>query len=193
MKLIETKLKIDYIQGIKENNPILIKKIYTTFFPSITKFIQKNDGTIEDAEDVFADGLEIIFRKVNKNELHLNCSFFTYLFELCRRQWSKKRRRKKFRSNIVIDDLRLNNYAENDPPLYEHLERYNLYQEKFSLLSPNSQQVLLLAIVEKKSMAEIANVMGYKSTGYARKRKHQCLQKLRNLIQKDIRYKELIK
>lgn len=193
MKLTETKLKIDYIEGIKDNDPILIKKIYTSFFPSITNYIQKNDGTLEDSEDIFADALEMIFRKVNKNELHLHCSFFTYLFEICKRQWSKKRRRKKFKSCLVIEDIKLYAHVENDPLSYERRERYNLYQEKFRLLSPNSQQVLFLSIVEKKSMAEIAEEMGYKSTGYARKRKHQCLQQLRNLMQKDSRFKELVK
>ena len=42
-------------------------------------------------------------------------------------------------------------------------------------------------------MREIAQVMGYKSEGYARKRKHQCVRQLKELIQLDARYEELVK
>jgi len=191
MKYINQTASIDYLDGIKKHNPILIKNIYLQFFPSISSYIRRNEGNLEDAEDTFADALEIIFRKVRKEELTLHCSFYTYLFEICKRQWSKVRRRKKIRSDIS-NAKKNKKHIENNHVFFEQRERYDLYQEKFQQLSPNSQQVLLMAIVEKKSMTEIADVMGYKSTGYARKRKHQCLQKLRALIQKDRRYEELV-
>jgi len=189
MKYINQTANTDYLEGIKKHNPILIKNIYLQFFPGIADYVKKNEGNLEDAEDTFADALEIIFRKVRKEELTLHCSFYTYLFEVCKRQWSKVRRRKRIRSDIssAKQDRRHIEYSH----FFEQRERYDLYQEKFMQLSPNSQQVLLLALVEKKSMTEIADVMGYKSTGYARKRKHQCLQKLRSLIQEDGRYEEL--
>ncbi len=190
MTHIETPIKINYLKGIKQNNPTLIRHIYDTFFPRILNYIQKNDGNTEDAEDIFADTMEIIFRKVSKDELILHCAFYTYFFEVCKRLWSKVNRRRK-NYNALINRTGLSDICESISHTFEERERYNLYKEKFKELSANSQKVLLLAIIEKKSMAEIASVMGYKSTGYARKRKHQCLQKLLTLIRKDRRYMEL--
>jgi len=191
MKYINQTVNTDYLDGIKKHNSTLIKNIYSQFFPGIVNYIKKNEGNLEDAEDTFADALEIIFRKIRKEELTLHCSFYTYLFEVCKRQWSKVRRRKKIRKDIS-NTKQTKRQVENGHSFIEQRERYDLYQEKFMQLSPTSQQVLLMAIVEKKSMTEIATVMGYKSTGYARKRKHQCLQKLRALIQEDKRFEELV-
>lgn len=192
MNTIETVVKTDYLNAIKKDNPKLIRHVYSHFFPGIANYIQKHDGNKEDAEDIFADALEVIFLKVSKDELSIKCSFYTYLFEVCKRMWSKVKRRKKYTSKKGVDSEMPQASNDNFHLQYEQQEQYNLYQEKFQQLSPNSQQVLLLAIVERKSMAEIAKLMGYKSTGYARKRKHQCLQQLLTLIQKDSRYEELV-
>ena len=154
MNTIETVAKTDYLDAIKKDNPKLIKHIYRSFFPGIASYIQKNNGNKEDAEDIFADALEVIFLKVSKDELSIQCSFYTYLFEVCKRMWSKVKRRKKYTSDKRVDNEIPYPSSERFDIRYDQQEQYNLYQEKFQQLSPNSQQVLLLAIVERKSMAE---------------------------------------
>jgi len=193
MSYLKPSLTPDYLEGIKQNNGKLIKCIYKNFLPRIAIFIQNNGGNFEDAEDVFSDALEAILRKVTTDELTLTCSFYTYLFEVCKRLWSKMQRRKKSYAKYLLDTETVDKqWTLNDHSLQVTQEKYLLYKEKFSQLSQNSQHLLFLVVAEKCSMTEIALLMGYKSAGYARKRKHQCVQQLAALIQHDVRYGELI-
>ena len=75
--------------------------------------------------------------------------------------------------------------------LYNSNERYIIYQVHFKKLSQNCQKILELYMA-RIQLKEIANILGYKSDQYVKKRKHQCKEKLVNSIKNDPRYKELL-
>ena len=194
MSILKQPLEVDYVEGIKKNNTKLIQRIYTRFLPRIAYYIRQNGGSQAEAEDTFSDAIEVILRKIRDQSLELHCSFYTYLFEVCKRLWSKVKRRKKFHSQQSFEQATQHFLLiEEGRYLSAFQECFNLYEEKWQYLPPNSQRLLKMAIVEHKSMREIAQVMGYKSEGYARKRKHQCVRQLKELIQLDARYEELVK
>lgn len=180
-----------YLEGILTHDGSVLRSIFHEFLPGIQRHILSNNGTLEEGEDVFMDALEVIYRKVKDGKLELISSFYTYLFEICKRLWLKKLRRKKFHSKVTIDDWKVLKLGEEPKELIEQTERFKLYREKLNLLRDDCQKILRLALIEKKSMKEIAAIMDYSGESYARKRKFQCKEKLLELIRKDARFKEL--
>ena len=75
------------IHGIATNNSIIINSIYIQCSEYIRSFILKNNGTIEDAKDVFQEGILIIYQVTQKRELKLTSSFSSYLYGICQRIW----------------------------------------------------------------------------------------------------------
>jgi len=55
-------------------------------------------------------------------------------------------------------------------------------------LPGDARKVLEMFYFNGSSMKDIAVEMGYGSEGYARKRKYQCMNKLKQLIRNDTRY-----
>ena len=180
-----------YIEGIRSNNPKIVKEIYKRFYSNIEKHICKNSGTSTEADDIFQDALIIMFKKSQQSTLQIQTEFGSYLFGVCKNLWLKKLQQNKKQSNlnkgIVFDDEDVN---ITEVEMIEH-EKQKLYEEKFKLLKPSYQKILNLYF-EGNSMSDIAQIMGFKSANYAQKRKHQCQEYLKQLIRTDKRYQELI-
>lgn len=179
-----------YLLAILENDSSTIRTIYEKFQPSIIKYITSNNGSPQEAEDIFADGLVVIYRKLMKGNFELRVKFHTYLYSVCQRLWWNKLRRKKFKSGVTLDDDRILSITDDAQVAIEKTERYSLYQDKFLLLGEACQKILSLTLREGKKMVEVAEIMNI-SAGFARKKKHICKGRLIALIQKDTRFNEL--
>ena len=181
----------EIIQGLKNKDTKVLDFIYENFFYQIKVFITKNKGTEEDARDIYQDALLVIFQKLIKEEIALSCSFNTYLYSVCRLLWLKQLERKR-QNKTVTEDAGI--YIELDNSvlqMFDTNERYSIYQEHFKKLSFSCQKVLELFLAGIP-LKEIANILGFKSEIYARKRKHMCKEKLVESIKTDPRYKTII-
>jgi RNA polymerase sigma factor (sigma-70 family) len=181
-----------YLQGIRLNDSKIIEQIYAEYLDRILRFILRNRGTAQDAEDVFMDAMESICRQVRKKGLSdLSCSFYTYLYEICKGLWYKQLRRQNRESEVTFEELMVFSGDMDPQEAIEETERHGLFWEKFRLLSPDCQKVLELSLIDELSGEEIAERMSYASEGYARKKKHECKEQLRKAIQADDRFDDL--
>lgn len=182
------------LKGILRHDNIILQYIYKQYYYNINYFIRKNQGSEEDASDIFQEAIIIIYRKIKENDLVFEKSSFNgYLFTVCRFLWLKqleKRRIERERLNETLpyqEDL----YDENLNELVEKNEKYGLYQKHFSRLSTDCQKLLQL-FFEKVPLKEIATLMGYKSEKYAKKRKFKCKELLVSRIKQDAEFKKII-
>jgi RNA polymerase sigma factor (sigma-70 family) len=178
------------LQGLKDRDAKVLDYIYENFYHQIKVFISKNDGSEEDAKDIYQDALLVIYQKTVKNNLALSCSFNTYLYSVCRLLWLKQLESKKQQK---VTSVETEDFIELDSSVFEISEkndRYNLYREHFYKLSYSCQKVLELFLAGIP-LKEIANILGFKSEQYAKKRKHQCKEKLVNSIKGDPGFKYL--
>jgi RNA polymerase sigma factor (sigma-70 family) len=178
------------LTGIKERDTKVLDHIYSEFFPQVKGFILRNQGSEEDAQDVYQDAVLVIYQKLQQTKLALSCSFNTYLYSVCRLLWLKQLEKRRLLSSVAneaFDDLEL----DGDLLLLDRTnERYKLYQDHFNQLSYNCQKILemFLAGIPLK---DITRILGYKSEQYTKKRKHQCKEKLVKSIKNDSRFNEL--
>ncbi len=180
----------DYLRGIREGSPEVIRQFYSKYFGSILQYITQNNGTPDDAKDVFQDAIMVIFQKAKTPDFQLQYSIHTYLYTICRNTWLKKIRNKSDRWGTLPEDLVLKDEnAFEEEILWRDKER--LYREKFKELGEACQKVLTL-FLKGISMTDIAETMGFSSVGYAKKRKYKCKNQLMKLIQSDQRYVNLV-
>ncbi|NOU61581.1 RNA polymerase sigma factor [Marinifilum caeruleilacunae] len=177
------------LEGISMSNNDVLNYIYKKFFPSIRNFIENNNGNEEDARDLFQEAIIVIYRKMKKEPLVLSCNFKTYIYSICKLLWLKQLEKKK-NSNEINSEGVLDNRLDEASETFDQTERYRLYQKHFQNLGPDCKKVLQLAL-DKISLKEIAEIMGYKSEKYAKKRKYQCKQMLIDSIKSDNEFKEV--
>ena len=178
------------LEGLKEKRSESIRYFYREYFPLAKSIVEKNSGSYQDAEDVFQDGIIVLYQKILTEPLQLNCSLKTFFFSMCRNIWMQRLDRK-WRL-LYQDDLVSEAAEEYDAiPLElneEKLEKTRLYQNHFLALPADCQRILQMFLA-KVSLKKIAEYMGFKDVNYAKTRKYLCKNMLRKRILKDPRYK----
>ena len=84
---METITNKEYLSGIVNNDFSLLQRIYEQSLPEVIRYVKKNSGTLDDAKDVFQEGIMVIFKKVKEDRLVLTTSFHAFLFMVCKRIW----------------------------------------------------------------------------------------------------------
>jgi RNA polymerase sigma factor (sigma-70 family) len=182
------------LKGILRHDNLILQYIYKQYYYNINYFIRKNQGSEDDASDIFQEAIIIIYRKIKENDLIFEKSSFKgYLFSVCRFLWLKQLEKRRVEKEKLNDSLPYHEdlYDDNLNELAEKNERYGLYQKHFGTLSTDCQKLLQL-FFEKISLKDIAKVMGYKSEKYAKKRKYKCKELLISRIKQDAEFKKIL-
>ncbi len=180
----------EILHGLKDRDTRVLDFIYDNFYFQIKIFITKNHGTEEDARDIYQDALMVIYQKQQKESLTLSCSFSTYLYSVCRLLWLKQLEKRKQQLTVTEESGIFVEVNDNILDIFNLNEKYKLYQDHFNRLSFSCQKVLELFLAGIP-LKEIANILGFKSEQYAKKRKYQCKEKLVISIKSDPEYKTL--
>ena len=183
----------DLLYGILKNDTIILQFIYKNFYSNINFFIKKNNGDDDDANDIFQESIIIIYRKLKANDLVLDCTFDTYLYSICRFLWLKQLEKRKIEKENIKDNHEFNDeiYDDSLEKVADLNERYRLYQKHFANLGKDCQKILQLYF-DKVPLKNIAQIMGFKSEKYAKKRKFKCKEYLIKSIKQDLEYSKIL-
>lgn len=182
------------LKGVLRHDSLILQYIYKQYYYKINYFVKKNQGSEDDASDVFQEAIIVIYRKLKENDLVFQKSSFAgYLFSVCRFIWLKQLEKRRIERQKLNDTLPFqeNLYDENLVELVDKNEKYGLYQKHFATLSPDCQKLMQL-FFEKVSLREIAKIMGYKSEKYAKTRKYKCKEILIKRIKQDTEFKKIL-
>ena len=173
------------IEGIRQHDNSVLQYIYKKYFETIRNLIKKNNGNDEDAQDIFQEAIIIIYKKIKEEKLELSCSLSTYLYSVRRLLWLKQLEKKRIRGETFGNGEEIAEISSGIGSNFEKNDEYKLYQYHFNKLNKDCQKVLRL-FLEKVPLREIAEIMGYKTEQYAKKRKFECKKKLVDSIKNDL-------
>lgn len=169
------------LQGLAINDKRAIEAIYKENFNLIQSLIVGNNGSSEDAKDIFQEAMIVLFEKVRTGSFELNCHLGTFLYSVSRRLWLKRLiHQNRFHLSESDHDLV---HIEED--LEEH-EKQNsdflLMERAMNGLGEPCKSLLEAFYMSKKSMAEIASSFGYTNAENAKTQKYKCLMRLKKLF-----------
>lgn len=178
----------EIVKGIYERRSKVLLFLYDEYFKLIKRFILRNHGTEEEAEDVFQDTILIVYEKIKSDKLKLSSSFMTYFYAICRNLWLQ---RLQVLQRTQSEDQFADSWNEiPSPEEYMDYEEEKLFQYHFSKLDKDCQHVLT-SYFERKPFRDIANELRF-SPSYIKKLKYKCKEKLYMRIVNDPVYKELM-
>jgi RNA polymerase sigma factor (sigma-70 family) len=181
------------IHGLKEKNIRCITYLYREFFPLARSIVEHNSGSYQDAEDLFQDGLVVLYLKAKDGGIRLNCSLKTFFYSVCRNIWLQRLDRKwrlLFCEDMVSEEADDYTVSQRDID-EERLERTRLYQVHFLSL-PVDCQMLLRMFIQKKTLKEIREKLGLRTDKYTKTRKYLCKNLLRKRILGDPKCQHLL-
>lgn len=178
-----------YVEAILYGDNAALEQLYTDFFPQISHFIYTNGGNHADAEDIFQEGIIVVYKKMQVTSFALTSAFGSFLYGVCKYLWMNQLRKKKRGETSLNPEMDIKDGEDLDEVIFQR-EQYKLFQSKLKQLGKDCQQLLRL-FFEGTKMKEIANIMGYGSENYAKKKKFTCKSALIEMIESDPAYREL--
>jgi DNA-directed RNA polymerase specialized sigma24 family protein len=107
MPKISSHSDVQWLEGIRNGEEKIIRLIFSLFKPKMVSFLGRNGTSKEEAEDIFMDVLEALFRKSHRDDQNFidNDKFEAYLRRACLFQWMNRCRRKKLDAKLNAEDL----------------------------------------------------------------------------------------
>lgn len=176
------------LKGLAQNDKNSIESIYRENYSSVQSFVLNNNGSIDDARDIFQEAMIVLYEKSGLTTFSLNCQIKTYLYSICRRLWFK-RLQQLGKFSTQVESL------EEIIPVEDEIEDYEKKNDDFILMEQAMAKIgepcksLLDAYyMHKKNMQEIANDFGYTNADNAKTQKYKCLVRLKKLFFAQYKY-----
>lgn len=182
----------DLIDGIKNKDSKTLNFLYKKYLSLVRSFVLNNNGTTDDAKDVFQEAVIAIFRYSQNENFELKCSFETFLYSICRTIWLNNLRNQRVHLNKINEISEFIIFSSSTNEMIEESLEYKLYQKHFQRLSEECKKLLQL-FFDKVSYAEIAKLLGYSSVGFVKKKKFNCKEFLMKSIKNDPEFNRLSK
>jgi RNA polymerase sigma factor (sigma-70 family) len=148
----------------------------------VQSLILSNNGTPDDARDIFQEAMIVLYEKVKTGSFELNCLIKTYLYSVCRRLWLKRLSQLQ-RISPEVEKLEETVPVEED--LENHEQRnidFQVMERSLKSLGEPCKSLLEAYYHQKKNMVEIAARFGYTNADNAKNQKYKCLMRLKKIF-----------
>jgi RNA polymerase sigma factor (sigma-70 family) len=170
------------IKGLALNEKSAIETIYKDNFIVIQHFIINNNGSEDDAKDIFQEALIVLYEKAVSGVFELNCQLKTYLYAVSKRLWFK-RLQKNNRFELLTYEIEETVHTEEDIALHEKRnEAFGMMEHAMTHIGEPCKSLLEAYYIHKQNMQEISKTFGYTNADNAKNQKYKCLIRLKKLF-----------
>ena len=163
-----------------------IEYLYRANFETLSVHIQQNQGSLQDAEDIFQEVIVAFIELVQKDKFRRESSIKTFLFSINKNMWLNELKR---RSRSAVREQKFETakeQAEVDRNDYiTAREARHQVMAVMDKLGDVCKKILLAFYYENQSMKEIVQTMSYENEQVLRNKKHKCLKALEQLLTAD--------
>jgi RNA polymerase sigma factor (sigma-70 family) len=169
------------LQKLRQEENAAYNLLYQSYFNSIANYIRQNNGSEQDAEDIFQEAILILLSKARQPNFVLTASLKTYLFSISKNLWLKK--------------IRTDKRMEVQPPTgdvdiidLDEQPVQNIKEEKIiawlQKITANCQRILRSIFFLNEPMDRLMVKMGWKNKHTAANQKYKCLKQIRKESEK---------
>lgn len=177
-----TDLELVVLRAIGNNEKAAIESVYKENYGLIQHFIISNNGSEEDARDIFQEAMMVLYERAKNPEFVLTCQIKTYLYSVCRRLWLKKLQQSR-RLESHVENFEKVVPVEDDLEDHDKLnQQYQVMRTAMGKIGEPCKSLIEAFYVHRKNMHEIAGYFGYTNADNAKNQKYKCLVRLKKLF-----------
>jgi DNA-directed RNA polymerase specialized sigma24 family protein len=167
---------------------LFFTELYENCYPIVARFVKRNNGTQQDAKDIFQDALIIFYEKTLEKNLLISVSDGAYILGIAKHLWLKKFSKDK--KTISLNEMEATITIPGDYfPETADFKIMNFLEQ----VGRKCMDLLTAFYYHKESMKEIKKLFGYSSQHTATVQKYKCLEKIRNSVKaKSITYHDFL-
>lgn len=172
----------EIILGILNDSKDILNRLYKTYFPMVLQLVLNNNGSEDDAKDIFQESVIVLYNKVKSGNFELNSKLKTFIYSVCRRLWLK-RLNAQSRSQRNIQDFSDFLPVDEDMEVHEEKDKqFRIMEQALKQLGEPCKTIIEDYYLHSRSMQEICEKFGYTNSDNAKTQKYKCLQRLKKLF-----------
>ena len=170
------------LKGLAQNDSRAVEALYKSHFSMIQHFVTNNNGSFDDARDIFQEAMITLYEKVQLDNFALTCQIKTYLFSICKNLWLKRLQQMgKYSAPLSAQEETIS--VEEDMDQFEKKDAaFAIMDRALNSLGEPCKSLLEGYYLNKKGMQELANQFGYTNADNAKNQKYKCLVRLKKLF-----------
>lgn len=164
----------------EQNDKQVLAHLYKELFPSVQRFIKKNNGIADDAYDVFQDALMYFYKQVMNNSFNSKYNVYGYIYRLAINRWINKIHKSKkiiYKPEFVEDftsDSSFRSYGE----IETNTSDKGIMGKFISYIGDKCVELMTLRIYSNLMFEDIGLRMGYNSEAATKMQFKRCREKL---------------
>jgi len=170
------------LAGIRREDETAVAYLYKQHYPMVLHFVLSNNGTEEEAKDIYQEAVILFIEKIREETLELNCLIKTYLYSVCRRLWLKRLAFKSRFGGAVTESDKFVDVADDVVEYEEREASFTKMAEALVLVGEPCKTLLEDFYMQDLSMQEITEKFGYTNADNAKNQKYKCLLRLKRLF-----------
>lgn len=170
------------LSELAQDSDQALERLYKQYYPTALQIVINNNGSADDAKDLFQEAVIILYEKVKTEDFILSCKLNTFLYAVCKRLWLKK-------LNQQNRQIQLDPEYEEIFPVEDEIEQHEQKEKDLNVLEGALKQIgepcktiLEAYYLKKKNMQEISSLMGYTNADNAKNQKYKCLVRLKKIF-----------
>ena len=170
------------LKGLAQNDSKAVEALYKSHFTMIQHFVLNNNGSFDDARDLFQDAMITLYEKVQSDSFVLSCQIKTYLFSICKNLWLKRLQQMgKYSAPLSTEEESI--AVEADLEEFQKKDAaFSIMNRALNSLGEPCKSLLEGYYLNKKGMQELADDFGYTNADNAKNQKYKCLMRLKKLF-----------
>jgi RNA polymerase sigma factor (sigma-70 family) len=165
----------EVIEKMKKGDESALEYLYKKNYKMMINLIIKNNGTEEEAKDIYQDALIVFWQKITSGNLEMTSKISTYLYSVCQNLWRKELERKSRFTSDTVEKGFSDGSAEKE-------EKVKIIQECLGQLGESCRKILSYYYFDELSMNDIAEKMGFANADTAKTKKYKCKLELDRLV-----------
>jgi len=172
----------ELLEGLARSDRKAVETIYKENYNMVQALIINNNGSADDAKDVFQEAMIVLYEKVRSENFELSCQIRTYVYSVSRRLWLKRLQQIN-RYQPDMEGAGETVAVEEELEVHERLDtEFALIEKGLSSLGEPCKSLLEAYYLQKRSMSEIAAAFGYTNADNAKTQKYKCLMRLKRFF-----------
>ena len=172
----------ELLKGLAKSDKKAAETIYKNNYSMVQALIINNNGSADDARDIFQETMIVLYEKAKSGGFELNCQLKTFIYSVSRRLWLKRLQHLQKYGGQVEN-------MEETVPVEEDIENHEQKNSQFEAMENSMmnlgepcKSLLEAYYLQKRNMTEIAGSFGYTNADNAKNQKYKCLNRLKKLF-----------
>ena len=170
------------LEGLAASDKKAVETIYREHYNMVQSLVINNNGSADDAKDIFQETIIVLYEKVRTGSFELNCQIKTFVYSVARRLWLKKLQ---LQNRYSAPGDNMENIVAVDDVLEDHEQRdaeFDMMDKAINSLGEPCKSLLEAYYLQKQSMQAISASFGYTNSDNAKNQKYKCLMRLKKLF-----------